>query len=278
MKLVTALATPFKNGKVDFSCYERLLEKQKNIADELLCCGTTGEEGMLSPKERCCLIKITKSVGLPVWVGVSGATQDALVKTEIAKRCGADGVLVSPPSFFKCTKEGFVEHVKRILDKGLQVMLYNAPSRCGYELWEDTVMELSQYGVSLKDAGGKIEYAKKLHNHVPLFCGNDDKLQEYAALGSSGCVSVVSNAFPKLTRAIMHQTDDSTMLASFNEISKLAFCQLNPIPIKYLLFKLNVFDTCEMRLPLTAANVQTKNAIDNFLQSNAEVCLQELAP
>lgn len=274
MKLVTALATPFKNGKVDLHCYERLLERQKNIADELLCCGTTGEEGMLCEKERYSLIEMTKSVGLPVWVGVSGATQDALFKTEIAKRCGADGVLVSPPSFFKCTKEGFVEHVKRILDKGLQVMLYNAPSRCGYELWEDAVIELSKYGVSLKDAGGKIEYAKKLCKHVALFCGNDDKLQDYTTFGANGCVSVVSNAFPKLTKAILQQTDDSTMQAAFDEISVLAFCQLNPIPIKYLLFKLNVFDTCEMRLPLTAANVQTKNAIDNFLQYNSELCLQ----
>lgn len=272
MKLITALATPFKNDKIDLRSFKRLLKMQEKFADALLCCGTTGEVGMLSAKEKHGLIETTKNCGVPVWTGVGGATKNAVCEAKAAQKCGADGVLVAPPSFFKCTKLGFVWHVEEILQVGLPVMLYNAPSRCGYELWEDAVFQLARHGVCLKDAGGNAKYAKNVASAVTVFCGNDEKTEEYVLKGgASGLVSVVSNAFPRLTRHILQFKANDEQRNAFAELCKLAFCEINPIPIKYILHTLGVFDTCEMRLPLTAANAAKRNAIDEFLNKNADV-------
>ncbi len=265
MKLITALATPFKNNEIDLCSYQKLLNVQSKFADELLCCGTTGECAMLCEREKRLLIAATKDIGLPVWAGVEGATQSAVVQTKIAKECGADGVLVTPPSFFKCTKQGFEEHVKRICEVGLKVMLYNAPSRCGYELWKDVVDKLSRNDICIKDAGGKVKYAKQVAKHTVLFCGNDDKVQEYAKIKNcEGLVSVVSNAFPCLTKQILKFDANSTQRKAFLHAAKVAFCQLNPVPIKYMLFKTGIFDSYEVRLPLTAASQATQQAVDEF--------------
>lgn len=265
MKLITALATPFKNNEIDLSSYKKLLKIQAKFADELLCCGTTGECAMLSEKEKRLLTENAKEIGLPVWTGIEGATQNAVADAKIAKECGADGVLVTPPSFFKCTEQGFEEHVKRLRDVGLKVMLYNAPSRCGYELWENAVKRLSCDDVCLKDAGGDIRYARKIAKHTTLFCGNDDKVQEYTQIDNfGGLVSVVSNAFPCLTKDVLHSYANKTQLKAFSNAAKVAFCRLNPIPIKYVLFKAGIFDSFEVRLPLTAASQATQKKIDTF--------------
>ncbi len=267
MKLITALATPFKNGKIDFGSYEKLLQRQIGVADALLCCGTTGESGMLLEKEKQILLEKTKSVGLPVWTGVGGATESAVLATKSAKNCGADGVLVTPPSFFKCTQQGYVEHILRIADIGLPVMLYNAPSRCGYTLWEEAVFQLSARGVCLKDAGGNLEYAKTVAKHTTVLCGDDEKTEKYISCGvASGLVSVVSNLFPHLTKQILLQTANDGQREIFREISRLAFCEINPIPIKYALWKAGIFETFDVRLPLTKACAETRNNIDKFFE------------
>ena len=56
----TALVTPFKNGKVDFSALEELIENQiTNGIDGLVPCGTTGESPTLTEKEHDEVIAFT---------------------------------------------------------------------------------------------------------------------------------------------------------------------------------------------------------------------------
>lgn len=271
MKLITALATPFKNGKIDLVSYQRVIEKQKGSADALLCTATTGEAGLLSQKEKNLLISVAKTVSMPVWAGIScGATNQAIREAVDAKICGADGLLITPPSFFKCTQKGFVRHVEKIVEATqLPVMLYNAPSRCGYVLWENAVTALAKRGACLKDAGTDVTYAKRISQIAPVFCGNEEKLHDFLTAGGiSGVVSVVGNAFPKLTKQVLQGQCNQKEVLTFQRLAQLAFLQLNPIPIKYLLYKLKVFDTFEVRLPLTVADVSTQKQIDEFLQTS----------
>lgn len=353
MQLITALATPFENGKIHILSYLKLLERQK-AADGILCVGTTAESGMLSPKEKKLLIRTARTM-LPnkkIWVGIGGDTASAIKEGLFAKRNGADGLMITPPSFFKCTKEGFVQHVSAICAQTqLPIMLYNAPSRCCYTLWQDAVEMLSDKGICMKDAGSDLNYARALAPKLPIFCGNEELLRQFCDVGAVGVVSVVSNVAPNLTKHVMqifenqrkstkeraeelcekcgkancdchaghkkHQECDNEKskkkftndigrrqevdekckksknnfendigignkicntatamdkknIDDYQMLAKLAFCELNPIPIKYMLYKEGVFSTFDMRLPLTSASTETQKLIDEFWQINFE--------
>lgn len=208
MKLITALATPFLHGKIHLESFVKLLESQI-CADGVLCAGTTGEGAALCACEKnCCLTPVkpccpTSNSRLGVSSSVTAVAQ---VEAEFAAKNGVNGVLVTPPSFSKCTKEGFVRHVQLIKEAcDLPIMLYNAPSRCGYVLWEDAVKQLAQEGIEyLKDAGSDIGYAENCEKHIKLLCGNEEKLSEFCKTDMYGVVSVVSNVAPHLTADVLH--------------------------------------------------------------------------
>ncbi len=62
----TALVTPFKNGQIDYSAFEALIENQiaKGI-DGLVPCGTSGESPTLTEKEPGEVIAFTVKTALP---------------------------------------------------------------------------------------------------------------------------------------------------------------------------------------------------------------------
>lgn len=53
-------------------------------------------------------------------------------------------------------------------------------------------------------------------------------------------------------------------MALFRELARLSMLEVSPIAIKYMLFKKRIFSTYEMRLPLTAASVETREIIDKI--------------
>jgi len=329
--LITALATPFLGGKLDVNSYLRLLQTQRAANCDVLVCGTTAEGALLSVREKKLLMSLTRE-NLPdakMWVGVSsGITKRAVKEAVWAQTLGACGVMVTPPAFFKCTSEGFCEHVRLIKRAcGLPVMLYNAPSRCGYTLWKDVVIRLAELGAitCIKDAGVDTDYAREISRKTCVYCGNEEKLAEFAGAGACGVISVVSNVRPLLVQKVLGcattvfkakkaaelakqlaesekeccdsndgvnkaqnaadgkqiERDDRTkriekltspyilrakdLYAEYQQLVKLAFCEVNPIAVKYMLYKLGIFRSFEMRLPLSAANERTRQLVDMYL-------------
>lgn len=322
--LITALATPFLSGRLDVNSYLRLLETQRSANCDVLVAGTTAEGALLSVREKKLLMSLTRE-NLPdamMWVGISsGITKRAIKEAVWAQSMGACGVMVSPPSFFKCTPDGFAEHIrliKRACD--LPVMLYNAPGRCGYALWKDTVLNLAKKGAitCIKDAGSDTDYAKEVSKKIYLYCGNEEKLAEFVGAGACGVISVVSNVRPLLVQKVLrcaltvhkakkaaelakqlaesekddceckgdgatqYTTDDARqerieravsptvlkakeLYAEYQQLVKLAFCEINPIAVKYMLYKTGIFRSFEMRLPLSAANERTRQLVDMYL-------------
>lgn len=291
--LITALSTPFLGGRLDVDSYMRLLETQRAASCDVLVAGTTAEGALLSVRERKLLMSLTREYmpEVEMWVGISsGITKRAQREAAWAGTMGATGVMICPPSFFKSTPEGFSEHVRLIQRAcNLPVMLYNAPSRCGYALWKDTVANLAKRGIitCIKDAGKDEEYARELSKKTYLYCGNEDKLCEFVAAGACGVVSVVSNVRPLLTQKVlgcaqtvykMKKAEElatspmalraKELYAEYQQLVKLAFCEVNPIPVKYMLYKMGIFRSFEMRLPLSAASSETRRLIDKYWEVN----------
>src|SRR5215510_513793 len=94
---ITALITPFRDGKVDCAAFEKLIERQiAGGVDGLVPCGTTGESPTLTHEEADEVIRfVIKTVNkrVPVIAGTgSYSTADAIKKSQKAAEAGADGL------------------------------------------------------------------------------------------------------------------------------------------------------------------------------------------
>lgn len=286
--LLTALATPYRHGKVHFDSLVRLVELQNKYADAVVVLGTTGEPLLLSQEERDNIVVTVKlHSDLPSVVGLSGAsTEQAVLQASRAESLGANALLVPPPSFCKCTPNGYVKHILRIADAcDIPLILYNVPSRAAYEITPSIVHTLAERGVNLvKDASANGNLVGI--DGVFALSGSDENLAAHLRKGAKGVISVCGNAFPALTRQYMMRhmsspttngetkqctTDIAQTDNAFETLAKLCMQEVSPIAVKYLLYKTGIFTSCDVRLPLTAANKQTRNAIDKFLEEFADV-------
>src|SRR2546430_4128168 len=107
----TALVTPFRNGEIDVSAFENLIEKQIAAGiTGIVAIGTTGESPTLSHEEREQLIGLavaTANKRCLVLAGTgSNATQHAVADTKKAEKLGADGALLVAPYYNKPSQEG----------------------------------------------------------------------------------------------------------------------------------------------------------------------------
>ena len=268
-EIITAVATPFVDGKIDVESFGRLVQSQaQGGVDALLVAGATGEGMLLSPCEKKLLVTIAKQLcDLPIWLNIDGVgTREAVSQVAWANKLGVDGLLISPPSFCKCTSLGLLEHVKKLVhETTLPIMLYNAPSRVGYSLPLDVVQMLSHLGVTVKDAGKDLAYTRSLQKFTTVYCGNELLASSFAELGVDKVVSVVANAYPQLTKDMFDGKLTKKQVALFKRIARLTMTEVNPVAIKYMLCKLGVFTSAQLRLPLTEASLRTKNLVDEVV-------------
>ncbi|RHX86128.1 4-hydroxy-tetrahydrodipicolinate synthase [Leptospira stimsonii] len=264
----TAIITPFKNGKIDYDSYFKLLEKQiKAGVNGVVPCGTTGESPTLSHAEHAELIRETVKVvknRIQVVAGTgSNSTQEAIELTEAACKDGVDGILSVNPYYNKPTQEGLFQHFKAIAEhSSVPVMLYNIPGRTSVNLLPETVLRLSEvkHIRSMKEATGDLGQMSKLISLVghkmTVLSGDDNLTLPLLAIGGVGVVSVVSNLFPNALVKLVQNFHEGKIAEArkihydFIEVFALAFMETNPIPIKAAM---SWFGHCssEIRLPMT---------------------------
>ncbi|HNX91272.1 MAG TPA: 4-hydroxy-tetrahydrodipicolinate synthase, partial [Candidatus Omnitrophota bacterium] len=198
-----ALATPFKDGKIDEKAYRKLIEFQiDNGIDGIVPCGCTGEAATLSMEEHKKLIKIaveTVHKRIPVIAGTgSNCTREAVELTMTAKKAGCDGALIITPYYNKPTPEGQYRHYSEIAKNvDIPIMLYNVPSRTGISLSPATVARLSKIEniVAIKEAAGSVQQVMDIIAlcDITVLSGDDGLTLPFMSLGAKGVVSVVAN-------------------------------------------------------------------------------------
>src|SRR5215470_19209737 len=172
----TALVTPFRNGGIDVSAFEKLIETQIAAGiTGVVAIGTTGESPTLSHKEREQLIRLAVTTAKERCLVLAGtgsnATQHAVADTKLAENLGVDGALVVAPYYNKPSQEGLFRHFKAIADAtSLPIILYNIPGRCSVDIAPETVTRLAKECrniVSIKEASGSVERISELHRRLP---------------------------------------------------------------------------------------------------------------
>jgi 4-hydroxy-tetrahydrodipicolinate synthase len=132
---ITALVTPFRDGKVDEKNFADLVEWQ--IAEGshgLVRCGTTGESPTLSHGEHKRLVELTVEAAnrrVPVIAGAgSNSTDEAIDFCRHAQKGGADALLIVAPYYNKPTQEGIYQHYRAIdAEVSIPIIVYNIPPR-----------------------------------------------------------------------------------------------------------------------------------------------------
>jgi 4-hydroxy-tetrahydrodipicolinate synthase len=264
----TALVTPFRDGAIDVSAFERLIETQVAASiTGIVAVGTTGESPTLSHEERGQVIQLAVTTArkrCQVLAGTgSNATQHAVADTKMAEKLGADGALLVAPYYNKPSQEGLFRHFKTIADAtSLPIVLYNIPGRCGVDIAPDTVVRLAKECtniVSIKEASGSVERVSELRARLPesftILSGDDSLTLPFMSAGAVGVVSVASNLFPADVCALVHafQSGDVKSAAKLHRklfpLFKDLFIEPNPVPIKTALGWHGAMSG-EVRLPL----------------------------
>ena len=282
---MTALITPFKNGKVDLEKYESLIKRQiAQGMDAVVPVGTTGESATLSHAEHKACIEVAvatcKGTGIKVIAGAgSNATHEAVEIAKHAQAVGADGLLSVTPYYNKPMQEGLYQHYKAIATSvEIPFMLYNVPGRTGVDLTADTTIRLFDDIPNIyatKEATGSLDRTiELLSQRSDLVVVSGDDAIDFPMLvnGCKGIISVTANLLPNLKSRLVHAVQEGKLdeARKINEdlyaLNCVLFCESNPIPIKAAMYLSGLLDTLEYRLPLTAPSAETMKKLENILK------------
>jgi len=280
---MTALITPFKNGKIDSETFANLIKRQiDNGIDYVVPVGTTGESATLSHAEhKECIeiaVEVCKNTPAKVLAGAgSNSTAEAIDLAKFAEAKGADAILSVSPYYNKPTQKGIFEHYKAIANAiNIEVVLYNVPGRTNSHIHPDTAIALANECkniTTVKEASGDVskvvEYQAK--SNLDILSGDDAINYPILATGGKGVISVTSNLLPKKIADLVHSALNGDLSTSkkINEelwdINKILFIESNPIPIKYAM---HIAGLCELeyRLPLTPPSDENMKKIEEIVK------------
>ncbi|MBX7147766.1 4-hydroxy-tetrahydrodipicolinate synthase [bacterium] len=282
---MVAITTPFKNGKVDFDSFQKLINRQiENGTSVIVPCGTTGESATLTHEEHDAVIAFTvKTVAgrAKVLAGAgSNATHEAIRLQKAAEEAGVDGTLHITPYYNKPTQEGLYQHFKAIAEIATKpIILYNVPGRTGVNMLPETVARLASIKniVGIKEACGNLEQIKKLISLCPkefiTLSGEDSQSLDIYKMGGRGAISVTANVCPKECAAEWKAFESGNIAeaekihAQLLPIHDAMFFETNPIPVKATLSLLGLIQE-EYRLPMVKMGEANRNKLIEVLKAN----------
>jgi 4-hydroxy-tetrahydrodipicolinate synthase len=274
--------TPFKDNKVDFESYRKLIDFQiENGTHGLVPVGTTGESPTLSHDEHKKLVEvcIEQSNGrVPVIAGAgSNSTSEAVDFVKHGCDAGADGLLVVTPYYNKPTQSGLIAHYKELIKNSSKpIIIYDIPGRSVIQMTDNTMAELAKSDiiVGVKDATADLARPTRLQNTIGddfiQLSGEDGTALAYLAAGGHGCISVTANIAPNLLSR-MHNAWRQGDISTAQDINKkimplhdALFCETSPGPLKYAASLLGICSS-EARLPIVEIEEKSKESVKNAL-------------
>ena len=282
---VPPLVTPFKGGEVDYDAYARLVAQQiEKGSHGILVNGTTSEPATLTIEERNRLVDIAISMAanrVPV-VAATGSQSLAESKklTEHAAKAGADALLIVTPYYTRPPQRGLVAYYLELAKiSSLPWMVYHIPGRTAVSVTLDTLKELkakSPAFVGMKhavnDLGFVSECLAAFGPDFRIFVGLEELSFPMMAVGACGLMNAVGNLCPSVLREMCEAVWKNDMAAAqalhqrLFEINQAVFFDTNPIPIKYMMKRLDILPANEHRLPMVPATPELEKRLDAVLK------------
>ncbi|MCS7102743.1 MAG: dihydrodipicolinate synthase family protein [Candidatus Korarchaeum sp.] len=281
--IITPLVTPFKEDlSLDLEAVRWLAQHQtRGRVHGVFPNSTTGEFVHLNREEAVKLVEVVlEEVGGKLWVlpGISDNSTDRAVELGLRfKDMGVDGIIVTPPFFFKVDRERLKFHFSRIAERlDLPIVIYNIPSTTGINIPIELYRELAQeFGniVGAKVTLDSVSYLRSLINSVKslrkefsVLTGMDYLLLFNLMMRGDGGITALANVAPELHRTVYDawvEGDLSRALRENEKLMKLSevydIASSYPTAVKTALYALRTPVKPYVRPPLT---IESREVVD----------------
>jgi 4-hydroxy-tetrahydrodipicolinate synthase len=280
----TPVVTPFRDGKVDYSKYAELTQLQvREGSHGVVVNGTTAEPSSLTIEERCELVNIavgTVAKRIPV-VAATGSQsfEETIQLTARAEQGGADALLVVTPYYIKPPQRGLLEYFVEIGKRtSLPLMIYHIPGRAAVSISADTIARISERLpnlVGLKHAANDLEFLSEtlvlMGPEFRIFCGLEALSLPMLVIGAAGLMNAVGNLAPARVAEMCEAVSRSDLQKAQDlhfrlfELNQAIFLDTNPIPVKYMMWRMGLLDSADVRLPLVQLAEEQAKRLDEVL-------------
>lgn len=282
------LITPFRKGKVDHDAFSQLVDRQiREGSHGIVVAGTTGEPSSLTILERQELLETavkTANGRIPVVAATgSQSLEDTSALTQHAEKAGADAVLVVTPYYSRPPQQGLVEYFAAVgRMTALPLLIYHIPARAAVTITAATVAKIAERVPNLagmKHASTDLEVISELlvqlGQDFRIFCGLEALSLPMLVVGTSGVMNAVGNLDPARVASLCAAVQNGDLAAARRlhfelfELNKAIFLDTNPIPLKYMMWRLGLLESNEVRLPLVAISDSEREAVLDGVLKNA---------
>lgn len=167
-----------------------------------------GENASLSMANRETVIRAAKEVvanRVPLLSGLAEVSADSAASSaRHYEKLGAEGLMAFPSIAYKSDPRETIAWYKGLAAScGLPIMIYNNPIAYGVDVTPPILGALADTPsiICIKEESGDIRRVTDLYNacgdRFSVFCGVDDLILESVALGVTGWVSGMTNAWPE---------------------------------------------------------------------------------
>ncbi|MEM1046273.1 MAG: 4-hydroxy-tetrahydrodipicolinate synthase [Pseudomonadota bacterium] len=283
---IPPLITPFRDGAVDADAYARLIDFQvENGSHGILVNGTTSEPSSLTVEERNRLVDVAVEaaagrVTVVVATGSQSYAETEALTRHAAGRKEVDALLIVTPYYSRPPQRGLVayyEALNRLHDKPW--MIYHIPGRAAVDVKVETAVEIDRTCptfVGMKHASLDLGFVSDLFEAIGddlrVFVGLEELSFPMMAVGACGLMNAVGNLSPKPLAELCEAVWRGDLFGardlhrSLFEINKAVFYDINPIPMKYMMKRLDILPVNEHRLPLLPAGPDLEKRLDGVLE------------
>ena len=171
--------------------------------------GSLGEAATLGFDEKVAIVRtlVEALAGrAPVIAGIAAlSTAEAVRLAKAAAQAGCGGLMVLPPYVYSTDWREMGAHVRAIIEATeLPCMLYNNPVAYKTDFQPEQVAELAAaypHLQAVKESSGDVRRFAALRallgDRLNLLVGMDDAIVEGAAMGATGWIAGLVNAFPQ---------------------------------------------------------------------------------
>jgi 4-hydroxy-tetrahydrodipicolinate synthase len=186
---------------------------------------------------------------------------------------------VVTPYYIKPPQEGLVQYFEEVGRRTeLPLLIYHIPGRAAVSIITSTVTKIAERLpnlIGIKHAANDLEFLTevlaRLGPDFRVFCGLEALSLPMLALGATGLMNAVGNLAPSIVARLCDLVDQGDLAAARDlhfqlfELNQSIFLETNPIPLKYMMTRMGLLDTSEVRLPLVAIDPERGKILDGVL-------------
>ncbi len=287
--VIVPMITPFNEKyEIDFKATKWLVNylTDKGVHG-IFPYSTTGEFVHLKINEGIKLVEIVlNEVKGKTWIIPGISSNCTLHSIEIGRKLmdmGVDGVIVTPPFFFKINIDQLKMHFSMIAEKiELPIIIYNIPSTTGINIPVNLYAELAkEYSniVGAKVTFDNISYMRKLIMEVKsirkdfsILTGLDHHLLNTLIMGGDGGIMALANVAPQIHLEVYNAWINNNLkgaIEAFRKLLKLveiySIASSFPTSVKTALKVLGAPIKPYVRPPLTIESKEVEDKIRKIL-------------